>query len=456
MSSIVIFVWPNIGSQIASMKLAADLKDRGHSIIYMGLEDSKAYIESHGFDFVPVFTRYFPEGFLREQKKIAVQEYGIRYFEMIKKSALQFKAFFESLLGGDAAEELLGILRLKNVELMIYASGSPGIEWIAILASSIGIKGVYHHDMIVPNEDLGNPPKISTYIPSATLRSSIRIYLLWRYYHFLHFGVKFIESAYLALNGIYLRNFSKKLSRFYKCRMTKSRSRRRGDRLFILPELVSFPVSFEFPGAVKPGSYYIGTSIYLKRNEPEFPWAALNDQLPLIYCSVGAVFSYNKKKMQRYLDVLINTARFLEDRQWVFAVGPEVETDSLGKIPNNVLLVRHAPQLQLLRRATVAVTHGGANTVKECMFFGVPMVVVTGFESSYELSEIPCYASRVTFHGLGIQIDLKKFNVEKVTEAIETLQQDSFIQGQVRLMKRSCRADEERNLGVEIIEAFLG
>ena len=75
--------------------------------------------------------------------------------------------------------------------------------------------------------------------------------------------------------------------------------------------------------------------------------------------------------------------------------------------------VAFAPQLKLLRLARLAIVHGGFNTVKECVYFGVPMVVVPW------TNDQPGNAARVVFHGLGVQLDKDRVTVEALLKAFD-------------------------------------
>ena len=44
-------------------------------------------------------------------------------------------------------------------------------------------------------------------------------------------------------------------------------------------------------------------------------------------------------------------------------------------VPENTIIVNKAPQLALLEKASLAIIQAGAHTIKECIFFGVPMIV---------------------------------------------------------------------------------
>lgn len=60
----------------------------------------------------------------------------------------------------------------------------------------------------------------------------------------------------------------------------------------------------------------------------------------------------------------------------VVAVGPSLDPASLGSVPGNTVVRATIPQLAVLARSDVFVTHGGMNSVVEGLTFGVPLVVI--------------------------------------------------------------------------------
>jgi zeaxanthin glucosyltransferase len=60
-----------------------------------------------------------------------------------------------------------------------------------------------------------------------------------------------------------------------------------------------------------------------------------------------------------------------KDVQLVLSMG-----DQLGPVPNNAIIVKRAPQLELLKQTSVCITHAGLNTVLESLAQGVPQVAI--------------------------------------------------------------------------------
>jgi MGT family glycosyltransferase len=95
-----------------------------------------------------------------------------------------------------------------------------------------------------------------------------------------------------------------------------------------------------------------------------------SDPRPLVYVSFGSQ-AYHQP---HHLGVVLESARSV-DARFVVAMGELADSALARSAPPNVRAVAFAPQVEILRRADVIVTHGGANSVHEALAFGVPLVV---------------------------------------------------------------------------------
>jgi len=64
------------------------------------------------------------------------------------------------------------------------------------------------------------------------------------------------------------------------------------------------------------------------------------------------------------------------DAQLVISLGGGSSPEQIGPMPGNPIVVQMAPQLELVKRATLVITHAGLNTALECLSAGVPMVAI--------------------------------------------------------------------------------
>ena len=177
--------------------------------------------------------------------------------------------------------------------------------------------------------------------------------------------------------------------------------------------LILCPREFvEFRGSKPSIDYhYTGPSIDPQRKEPEFPWERLDAERPLVMFSLGTMV-IQSEQARRFHQSVIEAARRRPRWQFVVATNQWKE-ETPGQAPANLVAVKHVPQLQMLRRASAMVTHGGFNSVKECIYFGVPMVVLP---VQYDQ---PGMAARVVHHGLGVRAAINELTPDTLVPLLD-------------------------------------
>ena len=157
-----------------------------------------------------------------------------------------------------------------------------------------------------------------------------------------------------------------------------------------LAQISHQPAELEFPRENLPEWFHFtGPYHYSANRKPvPFPWEKLTGQ-PLIYASMGTL-------QNRLVDVFKTIASACEglDAQLVITLGGSFSPESLPELPGNPLVVSYAPQLELLQKTTLTITHAGMNTTLECLTNGVPMVAIP------VANDQPGIASRIAWTGV--------------------------------------------------------
>jgi MGT family glycosyltransferase len=118
----------------------------------------------------------------------------------------------------------------------------------------------------------------------------------------------------------------------------------------------------------------------------------------------------------------------------------------LQELPGDPLVVGYAPQLELLKKATLTITHAGMNTTLECLTNGVPMVAIPITHDQ------PGVAARIAWTGAGEFVPLSRLSVPRLRGAIQrVLTQDSYKKNAIRLQEAIRRAGGVSR-AVDIIE----
>lgn len=219
--------------------------------------------------------------------------------------------------------------------------------------------------------------------------------------------------------------------------------------LLKVPQLITYPREFEFPHVLSDGRkyYYIEASLDLEKKELPFDWSWAHPDKPLIYCTLGSQCHLFEGSRQ-FFQTIINAISGKPGWQMILSVGRHLSTE-FENVPSNVLVVDWAPQLEVLKRASLMITHGGIGTLKDCIFFGVPMIVFP------MMRDQAMSGARVVYHGLGVRGSIRNVTVEQVHSLIEKIEQDKGYLERVERMGQKFREMEQSGKGVRIIERML-
>jgi zeaxanthin glucosyltransferase len=136
--------------------------------------------------------------------------------------------------------------------------------------------------------------------------------------------------------------------------------------------------------------------------------------------------------------------------QVVLSAGDNVTLDDLRPIPSNTLVVRSAPQIDLLKRAVLCITHAGLNTTLEALAQGVPIVAIPiGYDQ-------PGVAARIAYHRVGEFVELEDLTVERLSELIQQVRTNRSYQARACHMQKVISQTHGLDLAADLIEKALG
>ncbi len=198
------------------------------------------------------------------------------------------------------------------------------------------------------------------------------------------------------------------------------------------------PYQAEFP---EENYKFLGTSIYKREEHSEF--SLPESDRPLIYISLGTIankaVSFYKKCIAAFKKESVTV---------VMSVGKSINVRNLGKIPDNFTVYSHVPQLEVLKKADVFVTHGGMNSITESLYFCVPMVVIP------HMTDQPVNAKRVEELNLGRRLDKNKITPRLLRETVNSVINDETIRGNVQTMRENFHLFDANLRGAELIEQY--
>lgn len=446
--TILIDPFPATGHINASITLARFLASQGFHIWFSGFQDFKKKISDEGFDY------YVISSFLFTPTEVEIEEKGRLKFMLENVGRSRFRRIQKEY--EKTASDYDRMMDVIKPDLILlddhYAQKAFHFKKYQIPVITV-------QTMILPKKSKNVPPFQSTYIPGKGRLSEIYIELLWKK-KFLTRSFEDFTNKLLALGNTNLR-ILRKLCPAPGLGLDYNRCY--GVGISELPMITTSPKTFDFPHAGgHPGVYYFGKqesdldkkiedgrllSLLLKVDKQK---KTELDKI-LIYCSLGTVKNAGDKTRQKFFIELISVAAQKSHIEFILSIGKHFNVNNLPQIPENLHLFASVPQKQLLKHVDIMITHGGINSIKECIDAEVPTI-------NYPLTDKwdqPGNAARASFHNLGLQGNIKRATARSILKKIKTIleERESF-RSSLRDMKQKIR-ESNRSEEKEILELIF-
>lgn len=209
--------------------------------------------------------------------------------------------------------------------------------------------------------------------------------------------------------------------------------------------IVIIPKEFQPAAETFDGRYvFVGSSISPRHEAPDFPFNQLDTERPLLYISLGSVAFPQPEFFKVCFEAFAE-----QPWQVVLSVGRLTDLTTLGPIPDNFLLAPYVPQLDILPRTHLFVTHAGTNSVLESMYYGVPMVLIP------QQPEQRLHAQRVVDMGLGVMLEKDAVSALTLREAVERVAHDPAYRERMQQMQHVTRSGGGYQRAADVIMQFV-
>ena len=394
--------------------LARALQRRGHRITFLAPADAEAKLRQAGMDFLPIAALEFPAGEWTRRAAHAGALTGFKASRAAGKTAGHFTRGIQRDLPGIATREGFDGLIMDQIcigtEGVCEATGLP----MAVACSALA----FHTESRVP------PPLFS-----------------WRYRTSLPFRLRNLVGQF-ALNSTGWSVLREVTPYRFRHRLSPPGFYHINELRPSLVQVAQQPAFFDFPRRHLPDHFHytapwIDADVGGNRN---FPWNRL-DGRPLIYASLGTL----QNRLEHVFQTISQACAGLE-AQLVLALGREGAAVP-GHLAGNPIVVDYAPQLALLRRAALVITHAGLNTTLESLREGVPMVALP------ITNDQPGVAARIHHLGVGEFVPIKKFTAPLLRQAVVRVMGSPSYREQAKHFAAILRREDGAADAAELIEA---
>lgn len=411
-----IFCPPGIGHFNTMFPLGKELQNRGHNVTYFGFLDTQSKVLEAGLGFRALGVSEFPLGTIPKSIAFLGNLSGLPALNYtIKLAHKEIKVFFQ---------EAPNALKNVGVEALLIDQATPQGGTIAEIQS---IPFITVCSALLMNEEGNIPPNFTSWKYSSSEWAFLRN-----------------KMGYLLLRNLLkpITNLINKNRHFYKLPVWKNYPNDFDSKLAILSQQ---PIEFEFPRTNLP-TYFHFTGPYHSYNNRKvvpFPWHKLTGQ-QLIYVSLGT----SQNRLVWIFQKIIEACEGIE-AQLVISLGGSRELETLLEISGNTIVTAFAPQLELLQKATLTITHAGLNTVLESLSAGVPMIAIP------VTNDQPGVAARIAWTGTGKVVPLSRLNVPKLRAAIQQVLTENFYKQNALRVQAAIQTSGGVHRAADIIEKAL-
>jgi MGT family glycosyltransferase len=137
------------------------------------------------------------------------------------------------------------------------------------------------------------------------------------------------------------------------------------------------------------------------------------------------------------------------DVQLVIPLGSKINPEAVQRLPGSPLVVEYAPQVEVIAKASLTITHGGLNTVLDSLSHGVPLIAIP---ITYEQ---PGNAARIKWTGTGEVIPLSSLSIPRLRATIEQVLTEDFYLNNALRVKRSLHSAGGVKRAGDIVEQSI-
>ena len=394
--------------------LGRALAARGHRVLHINFEDARARVTAAGLELRVMGQDAFPFGAVPARMQILGGLTGIAQLRYtLRLAAEQGEMIFS---------ELLPILREEGVQLALIdeaQAGSAsacevlGIPWITVAAALSW----------VPEPSL--PPPFTPWGPPRGALGRLRNRLAWGLVDALLWWPLGRMKSFRAAHGLSpVRSVWDERSPWL--------------HLHMLPEVLRFPASAD------PLRVHLGPLVDPAARAPlDFDWQRL-DGRPLVYVSLGTLQNRVAETFRRIAEATADL-----DCQVLISLGGGSSPEELGPLPGDPWVVGFAPQLEVLRRCALFVSHAGMNSALESASAGVPMVMLPVGNDQ------PGVAARIHHAGAGISLGTSAASVGAIRQAVQAVLREPAYGRRAQELATSIAALRPLDHGVALVEDLL-
>lgn len=300
-------------------------------------------------------------------------------------------------------------------------------------------------------------------LPKYTKIGHVFANLAWKWYKVKSKWISYIDQLLFPKKNItyYLKLLAQNSNKDIREEIDYDRYAPRGMDFTGGKEIVIPPTAFDFPVVEDVTTLSFKRYLTQEYREEQFSSRYLEcvhkiidlrtHGKRIIYVSLGTLSLNDRKRAIHFYKVLKKTCGKMEGSAYfIISIGKNVFPIDFVPYPPNIFLFKRVPQLHLLPYCDLMITHGGMNSITECISNEVPILVYP-LNKSWDQ---PGNAARVAFHGLGLKGNMRWVTSDSIKRRIDRIWDHyDFYKNNIRKMK--ARIASEPDTAMDYINSLL-
>ena len=187
---------------------------------------------------------------------------------------------------------------------------------------------------------------------------------------------------------------------------------------------------------------FVGTAISKRKNNINIPYDEMNDII--IYISLGTLQSDNLEFYNNCIEAFKNNKNI----SIIMSVGKNININNFNNIPSNFYIYNFVPQLEVLEKSQIFITHGGMNSVNEGLYYKNKCIVIPMDVDQFSV------ATRVEELKLGYKLLKEEVSPDLLNKAVFELLEDECIYENVIKISESLHNAGGMKKAIDYIENF--
>lgn len=418
-----------------SLKVSIPLRQMGYQIHYLTNSADNSWYRKHDFSFT-MATFYGLAANLKKEKSILKYSFN-RYLDKLTDSILDNRIC--QLL------ELKGLIETIQPDLL-FVDSFLSVYHIAF--KNYDCRCFQLETMVIQDYNKGIPPLNSIFFPATTFYEKLRIELVWNF----RFVERHLNDALVKILsfGQDTNSLFKESYKYFHQKYPKKTNFFLFHRhINEVPRVVTSPRLFDFPRKQPPNTYYINSFIQELQHNFAIEDKSIrvirkikseNKKAKIIYCSLGTLATLHSNKANLILNKIIGAVIKTKDFHLLVSLGKSLKIDTQNS-RENLHVYEYVNQVQVLTVVDAIVTHGGMNTISECIYAEVPLIV---FPLNLRWDQIG-NAVRVEYHKIGLKADAFKDSEDKIAEKVRAVVNEKKFKNRIRHLKKEIQKDAEKH-----------